>query len=118
MSIKTLLKSVLTWLVPLIVSFAFYDAKGNLTGNFWIFKLTMLVVISLTIYFSFRGYYKTHSAWLTTAGIIIAVNVLLDAIVLIGMIKMPVINWITQVLPVYLVLVPVVNYLMSRKHTK
>jgi hypothetical protein len=115
MSISTFLKSVIIWLIPFLVSFVFYDQSGNLVGNFWVFKLTMIVVFCLTTYFTFRNYYKTHSDWLATVGIILGVNVLLDLIVLVGMIKMPAVTWVTQVMPVYLVIVPVVHYFLSRK---
>ena len=118
MSIKTLLKSFIIWLIPLIVSFAFYDQNGNLVGNFWLFKLTMVVTFSLTTYFAFRNYYKTHSDVYTTIGVILGVNVLLDLIVLVGVIKMPLIVWSVQVLPVYLVVVPVINHILAKKYIK
>jgi hypothetical protein len=117
--LPTILKSLLIWVVPVIISSAgFYDAKGNLIGNYWVFKFTVIVALILTTYFAFRKFYKTHSNWLQTSGVIIAVNVILDLIVLVGLIKILPGIWATQILPFYLVCVPAVNYLLAKKYIK
>jgi hypothetical protein len=117
---KLLLPSLVVWLVPLVVSFAFYDANGNLTGNFWIFKLTMVLVSCLTSWLAFRRFYKnspTSSPWTNSLAIIL-VQVVLDLAVLIGVFRMPLVFYISIVLPVYVIFIPLVNYLLAKKILK
>jgi hypothetical protein len=102
----------------MVVSFGFYDQNGKLTGNFWVFKIVMVLTLLITTYFCFRKFYKTHSDWLQTSGIIIAVNVILDIIILVGLLKMPFSDWFLQTLPMYLILITGVNYLLAKKHIK
>jgi hypothetical protein len=107
-------KAFIIWFVPLMFSFGFYDRTGNLTTNFWVFKLTMVFVASFTAYIALRNYFKTHSDWLSVAGKVVAVNTVLDMVVLVLLFKMPFVAWISQVLPVYLVIIPLACYLMSQ----
>jgi hypothetical protein len=111
-------KAFLIWFVPFMFSFAFYDKTGQLVGNFWLFKLTMIFVASFTIYITLRNYFKTHSDWLETAGKVLAVNVILDIVVLHLVLKMPIISWLAQVLPVYIILIPLASYLIAKKQSK
>jgi hypothetical protein len=116
--LPTLLKSVLIWVIPVVISFVFYDQTGKLTGNFWVFKIAMVLTLLTTIYFCFRKFYKTHSNWLQTSGIIIGVSLILDIIVLVGLFKMPFGDWLLQVFPLYLICIPTINYLLAKKYIK
>jgi hypothetical protein len=116
--LPTFFKSIIIWIIPMVVSFGFYDQNGKLTGNFWVFKIVMVLTLLITTYFCFRKFYKTHSDWLQTSGIIIAVNVILDIIILVGLLKMPFSDWFLQTLPMYLILITGVNYLLAKKHIK
>jgi hypothetical protein len=95
-------------------SFGFYDKTGQLVGNFWLFKATMIFVASFTIYITLRKHFTSHTDWLQTAGTVMAVNVILDVLILVLLFKMPVLNWLIQVLPVYLVVMPLTCYILSR----
>jgi uncharacterized membrane protein len=116
--IPTILKSMLVWVIPMAIGFGFYDQTGKLTTNFWVFKITMVLTLLTITYLCFRKFYKTHSNWIQTSGIIIAINVILDIIVLVGLFKMPFGDWLFQVAPLYLICVPAVNYLLAKKYIK
>jgi hypothetical protein len=106
-------KSLIIWLVPFLVSFGFYNQAGKLVGNFWVFKLTMLVILCLTTFFAFKNFFKNHQNWLEISGKIIAVNVFLDLVVLHLILKMPLQTWLAQILPMYLIIIPSVCYLLQ-----
>jgi hypothetical protein len=112
--LTTLLKAFLIWFVPFMFSFGFYDKSGQLVGNFWLFKLTMIFVLSFTMYITLRNYFKTHSDWLETATKVLVVNAVLDIAVLLFVLKMPLINWLSQVLPVYIFLMALVCFLLNK----
>jgi hypothetical protein len=47
-SIRLIVLGFITWLVPFIVSFGFYDRTGDLNVTYGLFKCVMIVVSSLT----------------------------------------------------------------------
>lgn len=108
-------KAFLIWLVPMILSFAFYDQNGALVGNYFVFKVVMALGIIATTYFTFRNYYKSHSDWFKTARVIIIVNIILDLIILIGLLKMPITEWVINVLTFYIVLIPGISYWLASR---
>jgi predicted Na+-dependent transporter len=114
--LPTFLKSLLIWVVPMLASFPFFDRTGKMVGNFWIFKLTVIIALALSTYLAFRKFYKTHSNWIQTSIIVIAVNVILDLVVLVGLLKMTFGEWFTQTLPAYLAIITAVNYLLTKKY--
>jgi hypothetical protein len=116
--LPTILKSILIWVIPMVIGFGFYDQTGKLTCNFWVFKIGMVLTLLTTIYFCFRKFYKTHSNWLQTSGIIIGVSLILDIIVLVGLFKMPFGDWLLQVVPLYLICISTINYLLAKKYIK
>jgi hypothetical protein len=89
-SIRLIVLGFITWLVPFILSFGFYDRTGNLNVSYGFFKSVMIVVSSLTgmwmliyhlnfIHKNFvREGFITGISWL-------AINYLLDLLVLVPM---------------------------------
>jgi hypothetical protein len=110
------LPSVITWVVPFLASFAFYDRNGTMVGNFWVFKGTMVVVAGITAFLAFR---KAMNASPTLAvppasAIVIGIQVLLDLAVLVIGLDMPMREYLLTVVPVYLVVIPAMLFLLSR----
>lgn len=101
-----LLGGFVSWFVPLFVSFFLVDpeTKAYLI-NFWLFKTLMASLLGAVVYFFFNKLIKRHSLNLATANTFVAVNILGDLLVLIAIFKMDLINWLTTIVPIYLVVV-------------
>ncbi|UKS27937.1 hypothetical protein LOZ80_03015 [Paenibacillus sp. HWE-109] len=99
---KLLLFGFLTWLIPLIFSFFFYNKEGQLSIDFTFFK-TLLIVFGalvgsplLAIYFiKVKSNYIRHGIWL---GVIwFVMNITLDALVLLPWLKISFLNYMGQI---------------------
>jgi hypothetical protein len=114
MSNSLALKAFLTWLIPFVIAIPFFDQSGQLKINFWVFKLIMLVVLSLATYIVMRGH-KYHGNWSKPFGYLLALNAILDSIVLMGLLKIPFSSWLLAILPVYILVFGAINYYLSTK---
>lgn len=92
--IRLLVSGVLIWLIPFVVSFAFFDRSGKPIIDYDLFKSIMIVVSSVVGGYAIIRYFKviaenfTKEAWI--AGMAwLAVNLVLDLIVLVPYTKMP-----------------------------
>ena len=104
---KIITSGVISWIVPFIFSFAFYDANQKLNVNYWIFKVSMIVVLSCTMYVLGNTMLKNNKMSLYKSSlIIIGINVLLDAIFLIGLFNQELDAWFVSILPVYIGVIP------------
>ena len=81
---------VLTWLVPFVVAFGFYDRQGQLATSYALFKSVMIVVSSLTGCFALYKYFGqivsdyTRQGWIV--GLVwLVINLLFDIAILIPM---------------------------------
>lgn len=117
---KLTLPSLVIWLVPFLVSFVFYDQSGSMVGEYWVFKVTMIIAATVAAWFMLRTFFKDnpHVTVLQASIVILLFQVLLDILVLIGLLKMPAGIYFATVLPVYLVIIPVTNYVLSRMQRK
>lgn len=106
--LRVVLLSCLIWLIPLIASFFFYNQEGDLQVNFWFFKVAMIIVSSVTVLITLSKYLKasTTVSWVTFSIIALVVNCILDFIVLIGLLGFGIGNWVVEILPVYIVFIP------------
>jgi hypothetical protein len=89
-SLRLIVLGFITWLVPFIAAFGFYDRTGNLNVSYGLFKCVMIVVSSLTgmwmlIYhmdFVHKNFVRegliTGISWLV-------INYLLDLVILVPM---------------------------------
>lgn len=110
--VRLLLLGLLTWTVPFVVAFAFYDRQGQLATSYGLFKSTMVVVSGLTGCFALYRYMSKietgfiRHAWI--AGLVwLALNLLLDILILIPMSGMSFKEYLTTIAPGYL-LIPVI----------
>ena len=92
-SIRLILFGVLIWIIPFVISFAFYDSAGKLTTSYDLFKSTMRIVSSLIgCYFLYRHFLPIREQFMKegiVAGLVwLVINLILDVVVLVPMAKM------------------------------
>lgn len=111
-TLRFLLLAILIWLIPFALSIPFFGADGQLAINFWLFKLIMFVVLTLTCFFLYRWFYKSallpNRDWriLALIGVgVLIINVLLDSITVIPLGQMTAAEYVTQIGVVYLMMV-------------
>ena len=101
----------ITWLIPFVVAFAFYNRQGELTTSIGLFKSVMVLVSGVTGCMLLYRYlsrvsnparegWKTGLVWL-------AINILLDLAILIPMSGMSLRDYVTTIALGYL-LIPVI----------
>lgn len=107
-----LLISFLIWVIPFVSSFPFFGRDGKLTVSFWVFKLVMIVVLTLCSFFLFRWFYMANPQMaagipsLLALGVVAAlISILFDAFTVIPINKMPVQQYAAQVASFYLLIV-------------
>lgn len=107
-----LLISFLIWVIPFVSSFPFFSRDGKLTVSFWVFKLVMVVVLTLCSFFLFRWFYSVNpqaaggitSLFLFGFGAAL-ISILFDVFTVIPLNKMPVPQYAIQVASFYLLIV-------------
>lgn len=110
--------STLVWIVPFIVSIPFFNSSGSLAVNFWLFKLIMVVVLSLVTFFGYKFLNKMliqNTFWLSILTVLI--NTLLDVFILIPVAKYSFLDYILQILSIYVIFIPTSIY-FSKKQLK
>jgi len=118
-----LLYGLLTWIVPFVVAFAFYDQQGQLATSYGLFKCVMTVVSGLTGCIALYRYFGrvdgnfVRIGWLT--GLVwLAINLVLDLAVLVPMSGMSLSQYFTTIGLGYL-LIPTIcvtgGMLLARK---
>ena len=93
---------IITWIIPFVASLFFYDKNGNCVISIDLFKSLMIVISGLTgcvlLVIFFR---KIKDSYLQTGigiGVIwLLINLLLDALILLPMSKMPIAIYIIQI---------------------
>lgn len=122
--LKLALFGFLTWLIPFVVSFFFYDKTGHLViGDIFLFKSIMIVTgattgaVLLILYFGkISEKYLYHGILI---GIVwLAMNWVLDLLILVPMAKLSLYDYFAQIGLRYLI-IPVMSimagYLLERK---
>lgn len=91
--VRLLLLGLLVWVVPFVAAFGFYDSAGKLTTSHDLFKSSMIVIATFVAAFGLYRYFRKvnsdfmRQAW--TAGLVwLTINLLLDAVILVPMVKM------------------------------
>ncbi|MCG2689886.1 hypothetical protein L6252_01220 [Candidatus Parcubacteria bacterium] len=115
--VKIALFGCLTWLIPFIVSFFFYSKDHTLLINEQLFKSIMIIVGLATGAWLLTSYFKKITSNYIQNGIIIglawlAINLVLDFIILIPMSGLSVGTYIAQIGLRYLT-IPIVSISMG-----
>ena len=90
--LKNILLGFLSWLIPFVVSFLFYKPGGELVVPYATFKSTIMVVGIISGCYLLVRYFKIVETDFVRNGVIVgitwfAINIILDAVVLIPMMK-------------------------------
>lgn len=122
--LKLALFGFLTWLIPFIVSFFFYSKDGHLLiGDIFLFKSIMIItgcltgVVLLILYFNkINERYLYHGILI---GIVwLALNWVLDLLILVPMAKLSLYDYFAQVGLRYLI-IPIISigtgYMLEKK---
>jgi hypothetical protein len=88
--VKSLVFGVISWLIPFVLSFGFYKPGGELAVDYDLFKSIMVVVSSVTGVVLLSRYAKHFEANPIAHSVLIgvlwlAINILLDLIILMPM---------------------------------
>jgi hypothetical protein len=122
--IRIILLGILIWIIPFITGFAFYDRSGNLTINYDLFKSIMIVVSSVVSSYAILRHYKSITENFIREGYItglgwLAINLLLDLIILVPMAKMQMKDYFAAIGVRYLqipVICIMIGILLQRKY--
>lgn len=106
---KILLFGFLTWLVPFVVAFFFYDRNGQPTMDIFFIKSILMVVSAIFGAYLLVVYFKQLKENFLKEGLIVGfswlvINWLLDIVILLPMAKMTFEDWFTQIGLRYLVI--------------
>lgn len=106
-SFRLVLFGLLSWAIPFVVSFAFYDSNGQLSTSYDLFKSSMRVISSLVgayfIYLYFKPVVKEFVREGIVSGIVwLAINLVLDIIILVPFAKMEMKDYLVAIALGYL----------------
>ena len=107
--LKATFLGFLTWLVPLIISFLFYNASGQVAIDQTLFKSIMIVISMLVVVPLLVVYFSKVTSNFVAQAIIIGVwwfiiNIALDAIVLLPWLKVDFATYMGQIGLRYLIM--------------
>lgn len=123
---RIFLLGLLTWVIPFIGGFLFYDKTGQLEIDIYLFKSIMIVLGGIVGAVAIVIYFKNLKENFLKDGFIIGlswfiINILLDIIILLPMSKMSMNDYIAQIGIRYL-LIPIMSilcgYLLNKKLSK
>ena len=114
---KIILFGFLTWLIPFVAAFFFYNPKGELTVDIFLFKSIMIIIGSITAAVLLVRYFKQIKENYQREGIRIGIfwftlNLLLDMIILIPMSGMSLPDYFAQIGIRYIV-IPVMTIMVG-----
>jgi len=121
---KNILYGFLVWLIPFIISFAFYSPNGELTIDKIFFKTIMIITGTLAGIFLMVKHFKSIENNFLKEGILLGIswlliNWILDFIVLIPMADISYPTYFTEIGLRYLTF-PIISigiaYLLNQKH--
>lgn len=123
---RILLLGLLTWVVPFIGGFLFFDKTGQLAIDIYLFKSIMIVLGGMIGSVAIVIYYKNIKYHFLRNGLIIglswcSINILLDLLILLPMSKLSLNDYIAQIGIRYLI-IPIMcilcGYLLKIKLSK
>lgn len=109
-NISFLASILISWVVPLVVSFFFFDQKGQLVINFWLFKAIMVFVLGLVSFLLFRFLAKKFTLNINQKIVLslvaIAINIGLDLVTIVPLAGYKLSDYLVQVALIYVVVFP------------
>ena len=100
---RTLSGAFITWLLPLFLSFGLFDPDTQTyVPSFAGFKVIMTLTSAAVTFFTYRWIARDRSLVWGMAAEYLAVNSILDVLVLIMLFKVPIATWLMTILPIYI----------------
>lgn len=96
--------AIAAWIVPMFVSFFMIDpVTMEYLPNETVFKITMILSSAVVTFLFFRKIKSRGILQVQVSHTFLLVNIVLDILFLMGALGMPVTEWATTVLPMYIV---------------
>lgn len=116
-AIKIILYGFLTWLIPFLISFFFYNKDAQLVIDIFLFKSIMIVLATAVGLLFLILYFRKITGNYLHEGIMVglvwfAINILLDIVILIPMSKMNISEYFAQIGLRYLI-IPMMSIAMG-----
>lgn len=105
--LRTLTTALLIWLTSFLFSRAVYTESGALALNQWIYQISLVFVL-ITAVVGLTSILQKHVTLpkVIQVSAFILVCVGLDVLITLRLYAQPTSDWLTSVLPVYLVIIP------------
>jgi hypothetical protein len=104
--------SFLSWIIPFAVSiFMVNPVTGEYLPNFVIFKVVMLLLLSTITYYSYINIKKFGGLTIKVPNTFLAVNSIMDILVLMLAFQIPLSIWFITILPIYFIVFYGIYYL-------
>lgn len=93
---------LITWALPFLVSMFFYDRNGAMATDIFLFKSIMIVTSNLTVLGMLRVFFAPSRDAFLGSGILagtlwLAINVVLDVVILLPLGQMSLSEWLTRI---------------------
>ena len=100
--LRVLLLGLITWIVPFVAGFLFFDQTGQLGIDVYLFKTIMIIVGGLIGSVAIIAYFKRQNIYFLKHGILIgfvwfAMNIILDIFILIPISDMSLHEYFNQI---------------------
>jgi hypothetical protein len=114
--LKTYFFGCITWIIPMFASFFLYNPQTReFLPNFFGFKIIMFVLLTaVTTAVMKKLLAKKQEKRFISANTFLFVNIVLDAIVLIGLFNTEFTLWCATILPVYVVVFYSTEFVLQR----
>ena len=101
-TVKLLLLGLMTWIVPFIAAFFFFNESGEIAIDMYLFKTIMILIGGITGALAIIIYFKKIKSGFLTQGIIIGIvwftiNFILDLLVLLPISGMSFSDYLIQI---------------------
>jgi hypothetical protein len=121
--IKIIVFGFISWLIPFAVSFLFYKSTGELKVSYTTFKSIIMVVGTVSGCYFLEQFFKAVDGNFVKYGFIvglswIAINIFLDAVILIPMMKTTFLDYLMSIGLSYVAILAIsiaMGYLLNRK---
>jgi hypothetical protein len=112
----TIIFAALSWFVPFFVSIFLIDPETKMPIiDPILFKVIMVVILAAITFYAYNKIKAKIGMYIQTANTFLAVNIVLDMAILVGLLGVPFVTWIATVLPVY-ILVFYGMYFIIKRH--
>lgn len=116
LSRRSIVSAFIIWIVPLAVSFGLYNPQtGVYVPSYLGFKAIMALLGAIAAWFCYRWVAKAQPLTWGVPNTVVAVNAVLDMLLLVLAFGMPLSAWLSTILPIYVVVYYGVYLFVARR---